>query len=111
MALLPGDINLDHDVNAADISAMTAALANLSVYQSTNNLTAQQLLQIADLTGDNLVTNVDLQALIVELANSGGAGGGSLTPVPEPPTINLLAVGAIAALLARRGRRGLGSAA
>jgi len=106
VALLPGDINLDHDVNASDISAMMTALANLSDYQSASDLTAPQLLQIADLTGDHLVTNADLQGLIVDLANSGGTGGGSLTAVPEPATISLLALGAGAALpLARRCRR------
>jgi hypothetical protein len=101
VALLPGDINLDHDVNAADISAMMAALANLSDYQSMNNLTAQQLLQIADLTGDSKVTNVDLQRLLVDLANSAGTGGGSLTAVPEPASIALLAAGALILMASR----------
>jgi len=106
VALLPGDLDLNHDVNASDISAMMAALANLSGYQLTNDLTAQQLLRISDLTGDKLVTNFDLQGLIVDLANSGaGSGGGTLTAVPEPATISLLVLGASTALpLARRRR-------
>src|SRR5262249_17934162 len=63
---LPGDINRDGHVDVADVSAFAAALADLSGYQSNNGpggsaLTDSQLLQIADLTGDNLVTNADIQ--------------------------------------------------
>jgi hypothetical protein len=100
--LVPGDINRDGDVNVSDISAMMAALADLSSYQSTNGLTALQLRQIADLTRDNNVTNADIQGLIDLLANGGGSS--SLAAVPEPPGIVLMGTAAffgMAALLRR----------
>jgi hypothetical protein len=95
---LLGDVNLDTHVNVADISAMMTALSDLSKYQSTNGpgggaLTSGQLLQIADLTPDNLVTNTDVQGLIVYLANNAGAlpaPGDSITAVPEPASLVLL---------------------
>ena len=38
-ALLPGDVNLNRQVNAADISAMLAALTDVNQYQSNHGLT------------------------------------------------------------------------
>ena len=69
-----GDINRDGHVDAADISALMVALADLPTYQG--SLTSTQLAEIADLNGDGLVTNADLQGLINLLANGGGSGGG-----------------------------------
>src|SRR5262245_61876322 len=69
--------------------SFVSALADLNGYQATHGpgggaLSDPQLLQIADLTDDDLVTNADIQGLINLLANGGGSGGGSLTAVPEP---------------------------
>jgi hypothetical protein len=111
---LPGDINRDSHVDVADVSAMMTALSDLTTYQSTHGpgggaLTNQQLLDIADLHTDNLVTNTDLQGLIIYLANNAGAlpaPGGSVTAVPEPASLALFALGAIViAALARLDRR------
>jgi hypothetical protein len=108
---LPGDIDRNGNVNVADVSAMMTALSDLSAYQSTHGpggggaLSDQQLLEIADLHPDNLVNNLDLQGLIVLLANGGGSGGGSLTAVPEPSSVALFVVGSLAMLrFAVRGR-------
>ena len=95
---VPGDVNRDGQVNVADIPAMMTALANLTAYQSTSSLTNPQLLLVADLTGDNLVTNSDIQGLSNLLANGGGSGSGSLTAVPEPASLVLLALGGAVAL-------------
>ena len=89
-----GDFNRDGQVTAADVSAMMQALADLKTYQATYSLTNAQLLEIADVNGSGQVTNADLQALINLLAN--GGGNGSLTIVPEPASIVLLGLGALA---------------
>jgi hypothetical protein len=94
---IKGDINRDGHVNIADVSALEAALADVSKYQSDSMLTNSQLLAIADLTSDDLVTNADIQGLINYLANNASAlpapGGGELTAVPEPASLVLLAIG------------------
>jgi T5SS/PEP-CTERM-associated repeat protein len=94
----PGDMNRNGLVDVADVSALLSALSDLSSYQATHGpgggaLTSGQLLEIADLDYDNLVTNADLQGLIVALAN--GGGGGSLNAVPEPTSLALLAMGSL----------------
>src|SRR5262249_38764734 len=86
-----GDANLDGHANVSDLSALMAALANLSSYQSTEHLSDSQLGLIADLNNDGLVTNIDLQGLINLLADS---ATGSLTTVPEPASFVLLGIGA-----------------
>jgi hypothetical protein len=98
-----GDVNRDGHVNVADVSALMSALSDLSTYQASpapgqNPLSNQELNEIADLTGDNLVTNADVQSLMIYLANNAGilpapSGDGSLTAVPEPPSLILLALG------------------
>jgi PEP-CTERM motif len=91
---LPGDMNLDHHVNAADILPMEQALTNLSGYKATYvpGITDPHLALIEDVDGDGIFTNADLQMLLVDLKN----GGGSTDSVPEPATIALLALGTLA---------------
>src|SRR5262249_27563400 len=49
---LKGDINLDGKVNGGDIAPMLRALANIAGYQSSHDLTDEQLLQVADINND-----------------------------------------------------------
>jgi autotransporter-associated beta strand protein len=103
-----GDVNRDSRVDVADVSAMMTALSDLSTYQATHGpgggaLTNQQLLDIADLDNSGAVTNADLQGLINLLANGGGSG--SVTAVPEPASLSLLATGALVLLLNCRRRK------
>jgi len=101
-----GDINRDSLVDAADISAMMSALADLSTYQSTHGtgggaLSDTELQLIADLNPDHSVNNLDVQGLINLLANGGGSGGGSITAVPEPASLLLSTTGLAACFIAR----------
>ncbi len=90
---LLGDFNHDGHVNAADIPAMMAALTDLNVYKSSNGLSDSGLVSLGDLNGDGSVNNLDVQGLINLLKN----GGGSLSAVPEPGSIWLIASGFLAA--------------
>jgi hypothetical protein len=92
-----GDANLDGHADIADLSTFTTALADLSKYESTRQLSDSQLALIGDFSGDSQVTNTDLQGLITLLANSGGSG--SVTAVPEPSSLALLVPCALAFLL------------
>ncbi len=98
---LAGDFNRDGHVDAADILPMEQALTNLGGYNAAHSsLTSAQLLDIEDVNGDGKVNNADLQALLIELK----AGGGSSDSVPEPSTIALLGIGALAITFRRRSR-------
>ena len=105
---LPGDINRDGQVTVADIQALMVALSDLNAYKAANPDLAnnpQLLLQVLDVNGDGKIDNTDLQALIDLVANNAsGGGGGQLTAVPEPATIVLLGLGALAIAFCRRSR-------
>ena len=109
-ALVPGDFNRDGHVNNADIQAMMAALADLSDYESSQQLSDSQLMFIGDLNGDTHVNNADLQSLISRVANStlpGGGGfadNGTLAAVPEPAALSLMAFGSLGILALHRRR-------
>ncbi|HTQ40015.1 MAG TPA: dockerin type I domain-containing protein [Pirellulales bacterium] len=99
-----GDLNLDGLVDAADVQALTRALANLSDFESLKQLTDQQLDTIADVNGDGKITNADLQALLVLLQNQGGS---STASVPEPNAVALAGLALAALGFHTRRRRSL----
>ena len=105
---VPGDLNRDGQVTAADIATLMSALTNLPGYESSHNsMTNQQLLEIADLNGDGQVNNADTQSLIALLANNAAnaaAGGSSATAVPEPAAILIFAIGFLSLAFSRRPR-------
>ncbi|HEY2762048.1 MAG TPA: autotransporter-associated beta strand repeat-containing protein, partial [Pirellulales bacterium] len=93
---VPGDLNRDAHVTAADISEMMQALANLNTFQSTNELSAADLSTIADVNHDGQINNADVQALIGLVATQATtSGAGSLTTVPEPSAIVLFWIAAV----------------
>ena len=91
--LLPGDFDRNGQVTTSDVSAMLAALTDLSSFKSAKGLSDAQLEVLGDFNSDFRVDNSDLQSLLNQLAIAGG--GGSAAAVPEPASLWLLAVGGL----------------
>ncbi len=79
--LLPpvkGDIDRNGSRTADDIPALLSALTDLKKYRTTQLLTAPELLDIADINGDAVVNNCDIQAtldLLISDQSAGQSGG------------------------------------
>jgi hypothetical protein len=96
----PGDFNLDHHVDAADIAPMLLALTDLSAYESQYGVTPTDVSYVGDVNGDGAMTNADLQYLENELIS----GQGNNSAVPEPSAFVLLGFASL--ILLHRCRRG-----
>jgi len=99
-----GDMDLDGKRTNADLQAALLALADPSGYEGATGLSATDLVTLGDANGDHAFDAGDLGALISLLAGA-SAGGGAATPVPEPPAMILLALGATVLALAVSSRR------
>ena len=87
--LLPllGDLNLDGQRTAADVTAMLNAIQDLSSYQSAHSLSEADLLSIGDTNGDRVIDNADVQSLLDLFRNGNGAAA-----VPEPTALGLFSI-------------------
>jgi hypothetical protein len=96
--LLPGDFNRDGHVDASDILPAMKALTDPAGYEAQYSVSPADLQIIGDVNGDTKFTNADLQALLNYLQD----GGGSISTVPEPSGLLLLALGSFALTVRRR---------
>jgi hypothetical protein len=81
-----GDLDFSGQSGATDVAAMLAALVDLPTYQSSHRLPDIDFLYIADINGDHVVNNADLQSLLYLLMHP--PGGGDLPPsAAEAPAI------------------------
>ena len=127
--ILKGDVNQDGSVSVADVSALMAALTDISDYESgslmfqgnfvrANHATALDVpdtVDVADIDGDGFLTNLDIQAEINLVASLvppgpgslpvGGSAPGGVTAVPEPASFVLLGLGSLILASRRLHRR------
>lgn len=105
---LLGDLDFNNAVTIADVQTLATALSDLTKYKTDRALaTDDALKQRADIDQSGAVDNKDVQALIVQLANT---GGGSLSAVPEPTSWLLAILGAAGLGLAASRRHNCGYA-
>ena len=98
--LLPfPDFNGDGAVTSADVMLMQQALVSPQVFETQHYLSGDDFTALADVNGDGQVNNADLQSLLDDLK-----AGTFADPVPEPASIILLGLGALAISFRRRSR-------
>jgi T5SS/PEP-CTERM-associated repeat protein len=90
---LDGDINLDGVVNGLDIAAVS------SHWLQTGSAAIN-----GDVNGDGVVNGLDIALISSHWLQTGGAGAGSGAAAPEPSSLVLAALGALALLAYRRRR-------
>jgi endoglucanase len=74
VTLLPGDTDGDGQQAVADVGTLMTALSDVTAYQTSHNLSPSDVLAVGNLDGDAAVTNLDLQAMVVMLANAAAGG-------------------------------------
>jgi hypothetical protein len=100
--LLMGDLDQNNLRSVSDVRALTTALTNINAYQTSHGFSTSDLLKVASVNGDNVVTNTDLEALLVMLANDIQP---QISPVPEPSGYWLAVCGGLALVVASNRRR------
>jgi probable HAF family extracellular repeat protein len=93
--LLRGDFSRDGRLASNDIAAMLNALTDLNAYKANEGLSDDDLRTIADINGDGLINNADVQTLLKELIAAATGGPGAAQSVPEPTALVLLAIGGL----------------
>jgi hypothetical protein len=97
--MVKGDLNRDGKVDDSDVEIMMQMLSDPTTYETTHDLTGNDLLALGDLNNSNSIDIADLQSLLTLLKS----GGISATAVPEPSSISLLSItGYLMIALARR---------
>ncbi|MBI2825085.1 MAG: hypothetical protein HYX69_10405 [Planctomycetia bacterium] len=91
VAALPGDLNLDADVDISDVQMVAAHWLSTDA--------------VADANGDGVVDISDVQTIAANWTAGGGAGSGAAIPVPEPPAGILALAASLAWMVPRGGRR------
>jgi hypothetical protein len=91
VAWLKGDLDGDGALGVPDITGLVTALADLPKYQTSHGLTSDNVLAIADIDGNQPITNLDLQSLINLLANAAPTGGGATLALQQPAASGVLA--------------------
>jgi hypothetical protein len=74
-----GDLNGDGQTGAADVGSLMTAFSDPTKYQSTAHLSPAEFKTVADVNGDGVVNNLDVQALITLIANNHTGGGAFAT--------------------------------
>lgn len=87
VTLLAGDVDGDGQRNVSDVGTLMTALTDVNAYQTSYSLSQNDVLAVGNLDGDGVVTNLDLQTMIVMLANAGGGGSFSPAAASSAPTV------------------------
>jgi len=67
---LPGDLTHDNTVNIQDVSAMMTAISDQNSYKINTGISDADFAKIGDSNRDNQVNNLDLQQILITLAQS-----------------------------------------
>ena len=78
VTLIPGDTDGDGKRTFVDLNTLLAALSNVPDYQSSHNLSQNDLLTVSDLDADGVLTNLDVSAELKMLANASGGSSALL---------------------------------
>jgi hypothetical protein len=96
--LTPGDFDRDGVLTQTDLTDLLQAITDENAWKTSHNLSDDQMRAMGDVNGDGSLDNADIQALLNKLIHPSGGP----SPVPEPSTIALAAVGLVLVTIARR---------
>src|SRR5262249_1336000 len=84
VSYLKGDVNINGQLDVADISAMMIALINLASFQSVHGLSNADMITLFDVDSSTSINNLDVQDLICLVANSIVSGGAVSATASDP---------------------------